>query len=268
MTSTLAPAAPDEFTALVAALRPRLHRYCARMTGSALDGEDIVQDALAKAALNYDPAIVRNAQAWLFRVAHNAALDFLRHRALERSVFVDDADAGELAGDADDPHAAAEAASAALTTFMHLPIAQRNAVILADVLGHALAEIAQLLESTVPAVKAALHRGRARLRELGSHLVQEVPPALPPEHHALARLYAERFNARDFDGLRALLAEEVRLNLAGRLQMKGKAEVSAYYGNYAGIDGWRVVPGVIEGRTGLWVHEDGATQPAYAIVFD
>jgi RNA polymerase sigma-70 factor (ECF subfamily) len=268
MTSTLAPAAPDEFTVLVAALRPRLHRYCARMVGSALDGEDIVQDALAKAALNYDPAVVRNAQAWLFRVARNAALDFLRHRALERSVFVDDADVGELAGDADDPRAAAEAASAALTTFMHLPITQRSAVILADVLGHALAEIAQLLESTVPAVKAALHRGRARLRELGSHVVQEVPPALPPEHHALARLYAERFNARDFDGLRALLAEEVRLNLAGRLQMKGKAEVSAYYGNYARIEGWHAVPGVIEGRTGLWVHEDGATQPAYAIVLD
>src|SRR5688572_10931448 len=73
---------PDEFTALLTRLRPRLHRYCARMAGSALDGEDIVQDALTKAALRYDAAVVRQAEAWLFRVAHNAALDFLRRRAL------------------------------------------------------------------------------------------------------------------------------------------------------------------------------------------
>jgi RNA polymerase sigma-70 factor (ECF subfamily) len=260
---------PDDFTALLATLRPRLHRYCARMAGSALDGEDIVQEALAKAALHYDASVVRQAEAWLFRIAHNAALDFLRRRAAERSVFVDapfeDAAAPE---DADDPRAAAETAAAALAAFMHLPIAQRSAVILADVLGHALHEIAQLLETSVPAVKASLHRGRARLRDLGPQLARDTPPALPPEHHAQARLYAERFNARDFDGLRALLAEEVRLQLVGRLEMTGKAQVSSYFGNYARIDGWRVEPAAIEGRTGLWVHEAGAPQPAYVIVLE
>jgi RNA polymerase sigma-70 factor (ECF subfamily) len=261
--------APDDFPALLAALRPRLHRYCARMAGSALDGEDIVQDALAKAALNYDPAVVREPQAWLFRIAHNAALDFLRRRAFERSLFVEAGDEGAFdAATADDPRAAAETAAAALATFMHLPVAQRSAVILADVLEHALTEIAQLLDTTVPAVKASLHRGRARLRELGSAPAHDAPPALPPEHHALARLYAERFNARDFDGLRALLAEEVRLQLAGRLEMKGKAEVSSYFGNYARIDGWHAVPATIEGRAGLWVHEAAAEAPAYPIVLD
>lgn len=263
-------AAPDAFPALLATLRPRLHRYCARMAGSALDGEDIVQEALAKAALNYDAAVVREPQAWLFRIAHNAALDFLRRRALERSLFVEVADDEDFlaAHGAEDPQAAAETAAAALVAFMHLPLSQRSAVILADVLGHALTEIAQLLQTTVPAVKAALHRGRARLRELGPSLVHDAPPALPPEHHALSRLYAERFNARDFDGLRALLAEEVRLHLAGRLDMKGKAEVSNYFGNYARIGNWRAEAADIEGRAGLWIHEAGSAQPAYAIVLD
>lgn len=264
--NTAAAATPDDFATLLAALRPRLHRYCARMAGSALDGEDIVQDALAKAALHYDAGVVRQAEAWLFRIAHNAAMDFLRRRTLERSLFVE-TDAEELAEPdaAQDPQAAAETAAAALVTFMHLPITQRSAVILADVLGYALTEIAQLLETTVPAVKAALHRGRVRLRELGPQLAQ---PALPPEQYALERLYAERFNARDFDGLRALLAEEVRLQLAGRLEMKGKAEVSNYFGNYARIEGWRVEAGVIEGYAGVWVFEGSAAHAAYGIVLD
>ena len=259
----------DDFPALLGALRPRLHRYCARMAGSALDGEDIVQEALAKAALGYDAAVVREPQAWLFRIAHNTALDFLRRRTLERHLFMA-ADDDEAFGQASshDPLAAAETATAALTAFMQLPVAQRSAVILADVLGHALTEIAQLLETTVPAVKASLHRGRAHLRAVGPAALHDEAPQLPPEHHALARLYAQRFNARDFDGLRALLAEEVRLHLAGRLDAQGRAEVSNYFGNYARIEGWRVEPAVIEGHAGLRVYESDAATPAYAIVLD
>ena len=38
-----------EFERLLAELRPRLHRYCARMTGSVIDGEDVLQETLVKA---------------------------------------------------------------------------------------------------------------------------------------------------------------------------------------------------------------------------
>jgi len=67
------------FLELVADLRPELHRYCARMTGSIADGEDIVQDTLARAyyllpEMNELPAF----RPWLFRIAHNRALDHLR----------------------------------------------------------------------------------------------------------------------------------------------------------------------------------------------
>ena len=62
-------------------LRPKLHRYCARMTGFVIDGEDVVQDALMKAinALPNAGSIV-DISGWVFRIAHNAALDFLRRR--------------------------------------------------------------------------------------------------------------------------------------------------------------------------------------------
>jgi len=68
-----------DFDALVADVRPQLLRYCARMTGSAVDGEDIVQEALAKVYFRL-PQLghVENLRAWLFRVAHNKALDYLR----------------------------------------------------------------------------------------------------------------------------------------------------------------------------------------------
>ena len=51
-TRALLPAmaeARERFMDLVAELRPELHRYCARMTGSVFDGEDVIQDTLAKA---------------------------------------------------------------------------------------------------------------------------------------------------------------------------------------------------------------------------
>src|SRR5262245_13064973 len=80
-------AARKRFLSLVEDIRPDLHRYCARMVGSVMDGEDIVQDALARAyyelsALKQLPAL----RAWLFRIAHNRALDYLRrydHRMRE-----------------------------------------------------------------------------------------------------------------------------------------------------------------------------------------
>src|SRR5215470_17505332 len=71
--------AREQFLSMVGDIRPELHRYCARLTGSVIEGEDIVQDTLAKAfyALSLSeevPAL----RPWLFRIAHNAAMDFLK----------------------------------------------------------------------------------------------------------------------------------------------------------------------------------------------
>ena len=67
------------FDRTLAEMRPRLHRYCARMTGSVVDGEDVLQETMVKAIEGYASAgPIENQEGWLFRIAHNTALDFLR----------------------------------------------------------------------------------------------------------------------------------------------------------------------------------------------
>ena len=71
------------FLETVTQLRPALHRYCARMTGSVMDGEDIVQEALFEAYRKLDQFDdSRPIKPWLFRIAHNRCIDFLRRRGV------------------------------------------------------------------------------------------------------------------------------------------------------------------------------------------
>src|ERR1043166_7777393 len=73
------------FLETIGQLRPQLHRYCSRMTGSITDGEDVVQDALFRAYRSldtYDDS--RPLAPWLFRIAHNHCLDFLGRRGVRR----------------------------------------------------------------------------------------------------------------------------------------------------------------------------------------
>src|SRR5512132_1793904 len=71
------------FLETIASLRPSLHRYCARMTGSVMDGEDVVQEALFEAYRKLDKFDEsRPLKPWLFRIAHNRCIDFLRRRGV------------------------------------------------------------------------------------------------------------------------------------------------------------------------------------------
>src|SRR6266446_3932076 len=79
--------AAADLDGLLAAMRPKLHRYCARMVGSVIDGEDVVQDALIKAMESFSAsAAIGNPESWLFRIAHHTALDFLRRRNRQQAL--------------------------------------------------------------------------------------------------------------------------------------------------------------------------------------
>src|SRR5689334_2806007 len=76
---------------LLTSQRARLHRYCARMVGSAIDGEDVLQDAMMKAVdASKTAGEIANPEGWLFRIAHNTALDFLRRRARREGLHTAD----------------------------------------------------------------------------------------------------------------------------------------------------------------------------------
>ena len=268
--SAPSPLDADALNHLLVALRPRLHRYCARMVGSVIDAEDIVQEASIKAieALAGSPAIA-NPEAWLFQVAHNTALDALRKRARQPRLGGDE----ELAmvSDPNDAVHQREAAAAGLHAFMRLPVAQRSNVILKDVLGYSLDEIGGITGSTLPAVKAALHRGRENLRAALKEPDDRPPPTLSAAERARLAAYVARFNARDFDALRDMLAEDVQVELVTKTRLNGRAEVSGrYFGNYSRADDWHVELGFVDRRPALIVRDpnDATRRPAYFVLLD
>jgi len=254
MTSVHDSSTPVDISALMVALRPKLHRYCARMVGSAIDGEDVLQDALIKAVEAFaSTGPVQNPQAWLFRIAHNTALDFLRRR--NRQGALQSMEEVDMMADELDEIARRQIAATGLRTFMRLPVAQRSSVILMDVLGCSLQEVCDVMDFSLPAVKAALHRGRTRLRELADEPDDTPRPTLSDADRARLAAYVAQFNARDFDAIRAMIADDVRLELVNRARLNGKAEVSRYFGNYAKIDDWHLVPGMMDGQPAILVFD-------------
>jgi RNA polymerase sigma factor (sigma-70 family) len=255
--------------ALAGELRPELHRYCARLMGSVIDGEDVVQDTLARALVALQELEEQGREEtpplrpWLFRIAHNRALDLLRSRAVRMAEPID------AASDVADPASPdpvemlmrQEAVKTAVSRFAELPTLQRSVVILKDVLDEQLIEIAALLDLTVDAVKGHLARGRARLREINA---QAGPLAdARPASAAVAR-YVALFNQRDWDGLRALLADDVKLIQSTHPLRVGRADVGMFFTIYAKFEGLWLAPAWLEGREVIAVFADRADpKPSY-----
>ena len=253
-----------QLLALAGELRPELHRYCARLMGSVIEGEDVVQDTFARAFVAVDE-LQEDAplRAWLFRVAHNRALDLLRSRAIRAAEPIEAAHevADPASPDPVEVLMRREAVDTAVSRFVELPTVQRSVVILKDVLDQSLEEIAALLGLTVNAVKAHLARGRTRLKVLNAE-----PPAQPaprPPSPAVAR-YVALFNRRDWEGLRALLADDVRLVQSAHPPRAGAADVGMFFDIYAKSAPARLAPAWLEGREVIAVFEDPqALKPSY-----
>jgi len=234
------------FLETISQLRPQLHRYCSRMTGSITDGEDVVQDALFRAYRSletFDDS--RPLAPWLFRIAHNQCIDFLRSRGVRVEAEAMAAEPDLI--DPTDPIGPV-VGRAIEHLVVSLPPKERACVLLKDVFEYSLEEIAALVDSTVGGVKAALNRGRSKLASLEDS--SAAPRSATNDNREILQLYVDRFNRRDWDGLRELISADARLQVADRYA--GSFAAGGYLGVYSRMHvTWRLTLGEVDGESSI-----------------
>lgn len=199
--------------------RPDLYRYCRSLSGSVWDAEDLVQDTLLRAfaKLGEFSNPIDNPKSYLFRIASNLWID--RFRRAEPLIV-------EARQESGSPEQSTEIRDAAKQLMRLLPPQERAAVVLKDVFDFHLDEIAAILQTTVGAIKAALHRGRDKLATPGSDRV------VSHASEALLDQFVDAFNARDLNRLAALLREDAIAETVGMGTSYGRQPIrdsSLYY---------------------------------------
>ena len=269
----------EDFDDLVRQYRRELHVYCYRMLGSFDEAEDHVQEVLLRAWRSRDRFQGGSSpRTWLYRIATNACLDTLRKDARRAVPAPSGAPAGsgpsiatmpwvqpypdallnEVAADQPGPEAAAvsrETMSLAfLATIQLLPPRQRAVLILRDVVAWPAAEVADLLDTSVPAVNSALQRARTTLRDQWPGGRLDWAPAAEPdsEQRRLLQRYIDAHESADPEALIAILHHDVRLAISPRVgEWNGEQEVGdALRGGMNALGRWRVVPIMANGQFG------------------
>jgi len=223
-----------------------LQVHCYRMLGSFHDAEDAMQETLLRAWRHLHTFQGRGPlRAWLYRIATTTCLKLLassqRHRVAARSDGADvpwlepypDRLLDDLPDTGPDPAAVAEqresVALAFVVALQQLTARQRAVLVLREVLGWSAAEVAELLETTMPAVNSALQRARASLG-------RALPPAvsvrsLPAQEQDVLRRFMLAWQRRDLEGLAALLREDAVLHMPPQsLRLMGRGQVARFFG--------------------------------------
>src|SRR5687768_14370149 len=239
----------ETFEDLVRPYRRELAAHCYRMLGSLQDAEDQVQETLLSAWRGIDGFEGRSSiRSWLYRIATNRCLDEIRRRPRhglppDRGEPAADPaaplpDPGELSWVEPSPAGMWEGTASAeaiyslresvqlafVVALQHLPATQRAALILCGVLGWSAAEVAELLDTTVPAINSALQRARARL---DARRRAEVEPAAAD---AIAARYIAAWEAGDLEALVALLHQDVTISMPPLPSwFRGRPSVSAFF---------------------------------------
>ena len=220
---------PDAFQDLVHPYRRELAAHCYRMLGSLADAEDHVQETMLSAWRGIDGFEGRSSmRSWLYRIATNSCLDAIRRRPRRglpeehgapadptapladpdgELLWIEPAPATLWEGAPAGPEARFSARESVQLAFVvalqHLPATQRAVLILREVVGWSAAEVAALLDTTVPSVNSALQRARATLDARRAH------PESTPASAALVARYIAAWEANDIPALVSLLREDV-----------------------------------------------------------
>ncbi len=256
MTDSLARARAgdsDALRELTDPYRRELHVHCYRILGSFQDAEDIIQKTLLWAWQALDRFDGRSLRAWLYRIATNRCLNYLRDNARRPKVapmpessspfaeaiasdepwwlepypdaLMDDVDLG--------PEARYDARESIALSFVaglqRLPTQQRAALVLRDVLGFSASEVAEMLESTPASVNSALQRARARVEHLGG--VPDHVPRVRSEYEAKAvARFVDSFQQGDLEGVIALLSDDARFTMPPEpFEFRGPRVIAEYF---------------------------------------
>jgi RNA polymerase sigma-70 factor (ECF subfamily) len=240
---------PEAFEDLVRPYRRELAAHCYRMLGSLQDAEDQVQETLLSAWRGIDGFEGRaSVRAWLYKIATNRCLDEIRRRprhglpsdhgqptadptaplpAPGELLWVEPSPAGLSEGtpSAEAVYSLRESVQLAfIVALQHLPATQRAALILREVLGWSAAEVAELLDTTVPAINSALQRARATLDSRRSSAIE------PTTADAIAARYIAAWESGDLDALIALLHDDVTISMPPLPSwFRGRAAVTAFF---------------------------------------
>ena len=202
------------------ALRPDLHRYCVRLTGNVWDGEDLVQDTLVRvfSLLGKIDVDLENPRAYLIRTATNLWIDRMRRTAREQAMLelerAQEAQVESANGD--------DARPAAKALFTDLHPQERAAIVLKEVFDLSLDETAALLHTSAGAIKAALNRARGRLGSRRKAAGFSAP-------RELVEKFLRALRTKDLEGLRALCAADLTVELVGGAELEGFDNSRMFY---------------------------------------
>jgi RNA polymerase sigma-70 factor, ECF subfamily len=232
------------FVALAERYRRQLHVHCYRMLGSLEDAEDLVQESILRAWRRRTSFEGRSSfRGWLYRIATNACLDFLRRRparVLAPDVMPASDPSAELpapvelpwldpypdrllepaASSDEEPEAVVVRKETIELAFMaaiqHLPPRRRAVLILRDVLGWSAKDAAAALAVSVASVNSSLQRARATLKaHLPPSRLDWAPSGEPSaSERALLQRYMQAHENGDMDSLARLLREDARVSAA------------------------------------------------------
>jgi len=272
--------------------RTALTGHCYRMLGSVADAEDAVQETMLRAWRGLDRFAGRaSLRTWLYRIATNVCLDALAERS-RRTRPVEDVPQGTV----DDPLVERERTHwlepipdtlalpaegnpaelavlresitlAFVAALQHLPPRQRAALLLTEVIGWSAGEVAEALDTTVPAVNSALQRARATLT---SRQVRPEPAALSDAQSRLLSRYVEAFERYDVDALAALLCDDATLSMPPyTFWLRGREAIRSWLlGRGAGCRGSRLVRTAASGSPAFAQYRRGGREPWALIVLE
>jgi RNA polymerase sigma-70 factor (TIGR02960 family) len=225
----------NAFAELTNPYRRELHVHCYRILGSFQDAEDILQETLLSAWQALDRFDGRSLRAWLYRIATNRCLNYLRDSSRRPKVIaaVNSGSPFAGAGRSDEPwwlepypdalidavepgpEARYDARESIALSFMaglqHLPTQQRAALVLRDVLGFSAAEVAEMLDSTPASVNSALQRARAGLEH--SRGTDRVTLPRSPHEAQVVDRFIDAIQQGDLDHIVALLTDDARFTM-------------------------------------------------------